>query len=58
MRFGPAPATRPWQPDVKPSKAEVVAVSEDGSRAAVKVTGTGGGEFGAPVEWRVVELFK
>lgn len=63
VRFGPVPAARPIKPfagmqGITPTKVDVVAVSKDGKRVALRISGQGGGEFGPPVEHRVVELFK
>lgn len=61
--FSGMPAAQPFRPwggqaGLKPTGVEVVALSRDGKKAAIRITGSGGGEFGAPPDHRVVTLFE
>jgi hypothetical protein len=61
--FSGMPAAKPYEPwggqaGLEPTSAQPVAVSRDGKRVAIRTTGTGGGEFGAPPEHRVITLFE
>lgn len=63
VSFGPAPAAKPWKPfastpGIVATRTEVVAVSPSGDRVAVRSSARDQGEFGAPIEYRVVNLFE
>lgn len=63
VSFGPAPAAKPWTPfastpGIVAARVEVVAVSPAGDRAAVRSSAPDQGEFGPPVEYRIVTLFE
>lgn len=63
VSFGPAPAAQPWKPfashpEIVANRVEVVAVSPAGDRVAVRSIAPDQGEFGAPVEYRIVKLFE
>jgi hypothetical protein len=61
--FGPMPGGRPFKPfagkpGITPQETQVVAVTKDGKRAAVRTTGIGGDAGGPATEYRVVSLFE
>lgn len=63
VTFGPTPAVKPWKPfastpEIVATRVEVVSVSPNGDRVAVRSSAPDRGEFGSPIEYRVVKLFE
>lgn len=61
--FGPMPGGKPFKPfaeqrGLTPQETQVVAVTKDGKRAAVRTTGRGGDAGALFTEYRVVSLFE